>query len=192
MEILISGKNLDVTSADRDYVEKKLATLQRHFNSLRILVLHVVLSEEKTKSAEKRFVVEFTTNVGDTMLRAEERGPDLHVAVDRTAEVMDRHIERFRGRKQSRRRTVQIAKAKTEDETNEPVEPDATEDADTSSRIVRVKRHSLKPTSVDEAIDQMELLGHDFYVFLNRDSEEVNVVYRRKDGDYGIIEPQVD
>ncbi|MDO8473540.1 MAG: ribosome-associated translation inhibitor RaiA [Dehalococcoidia bacterium] len=187
MELLVTGKNLDVTSRDRDYLEKKLTTLQRHFKSLPILVLHIVLAEEKTKASEKRFIVEFTANVRDTLLRAEERGPDLHVAIDRATEVMDRQIERFHGRRQTKRRAAPTGATAAP----ELVEPETTDGEELPSRIVKVKRHTLKPMSVDEAIDQMELLGHDFFVFLNCDTEELNVVYRRRAGDYGIIESQV-
>ena len=187
MELLVTGKNLDVTPRDRDYIEKKLATLQRHFKSLPILVLQVVLTEEKTRATEKRFIVEFTANVRDALLRSEERGPDLHVAIDRAAEVMDRQIERFHGRRQARRRAAPTDLTAT----LEVVEPETSDGKELSSRVVKVKRHTLKPMSVDEAIDQMELLGHDFFVLLNRDTEELNVVYRRRAGDYGIIESQV-
>ena len=186
MELLVTGKNLDVTPRDRDYIEKKLATLQRHFKSLPILVLQIVLAEEKTKAVEKRFIVEFTANVRDTLLRAEERGPDLHVAIDRAAEVMDRQIERFHGRRQAKRHSAPTGATAAP----ELVEPGPSDGEELPSRVVKVKRHILKPMSVDEAVDQMELLGHDFFVFLNCDTDELNVVYRRRAGDYGIIESQ--
>ncbi|MDO8473371.1 MAG: ribosome-associated translation inhibitor RaiA [Dehalococcoidia bacterium] len=186
MEIILTGKNLEVTSRMKDYVEKKLLSLQRHFKSVPALVLHVVLTEEKTKSAEKRFVVEFTTNVKDSVLRSEERGPDLHVAVDRAAEVMDHQIERFKGRIESRRRQPAPTDASAQ-----TIDQDSIE-GEVPSRVVKVKRHAVKPMSTDEAIDQMDMLGHDFFLFFNRSSEELNVVYRRRSGDYGLIEVQAE
>ncbi len=188
MEVIITGKSLEVTPRVREYVEKKLSTLQRHFKSVPALVLQVVLTGEKTKSAETRFVVEFTTNVADRLLRSEERGPDLYVAIDRASQVMDRQIERFKGRRESRRRSsVPAGESGATD-----LAGTATLDDDYDPRIGKVKRHIIKPMSREEAIDQMELLGHDFFLFFNRETEQPNLVYRRKAGDYGLIEAQVE
>ncbi|MBI2958089.1 MAG: ribosome-associated translation inhibitor RaiA [Chloroflexi bacterium] len=180
MEVLITGKNIEVTPRIRGYVQKKLLTLERHFKSIPVLVLHVVLAREKAKSSEKRFIAEFTTNVRDVVLRSEETADDLRPAIDLAVEALDHQIERFKGRRKSRRRGVsapeQVALASEE------------LDRQVSSRIARVKQHVIKPMSVDEAIDQMELLGHDFFLFFNRDTEEPNVVYRRKAGYYGLLE----
>lgn len=184
MEILVTGKNLEITSRVREYVDKKLLGLQRRFKSIPALVLQVVLAEEKTKAAEKRFVAEFTTNVRGTVLRSEERGPDFYVAVDRAVETLDRQIERFKGKRAARRRN-RPAPVETAPQSTTTAE---TDEAAPPSRIGRVKRHVIKPMSVDEAIDQMELLAHDFFLFFNRDSDELNVVYRRRAGDYGLIE----
>lgn len=186
MELVLTGKNLDITSRMRAYVEKKISTLERHFQPAPAVVLHVVLTEEKTKSAEKRFIVEFTTNVRDSVLRSEERGSDLHVAVDRAVEVMDHQIERFKGRLDSRRRQPGPAEP-----ASQSIDQDSLE-KEIPSRIARTKRHTVKPMSVDEAIDQLEMLGHDFYLFFNSKAEELNVVYRRRAGDYGLIEVQVE
>lgn len=186
MELVLTGKNLDITPRIRDYVERKISTLDRHFKPAPELVLHAVLAEEQTKSAEKRFVVEFTTNVKDSVLRSEERGPDLHVAVDRAIEVMDHQIERFKGRLESRRRQPGPS-----ERTAQNIDQDSLEKG-IPSRIARTKRHKVKPMSVDEAIDQLEMLGHDFYLFFNSKSEELNVVYRRRAGNYGIIEVEVE
>lgn len=187
MEILVTGKNLEITPRVRAYIEKKLATLQRHFQSIPALVLQVVLTEEKTKAAEKRSVAEFTTNVRGTVLRSEERGPDFYVAVDRAVETLDHQIERFKGKREARRRN-----GKAPAEAEPATAPGETDQPAVTSRVARVKRHIVRPMSVDEAIDQMELLGHDFFLFFNADSDGLNVVYRRRAGDYGLIEAQAE
>lgn len=184
MELIITGKNLDVAPRDRDYVEKKMTKLERHMKSLPLLLLKVVLAEEKTKAAEKRFIVEYTTSVEDNVLRAEERGQTLYEAIDRASDTFDRQIERFKGRKEARRRTHQASGSGHIEEAALAV--------DFGSRVARVKKHVVKPMTPDEAIDQMEMLRHDFFVFFNRETDQVSVVYRRKSGDYGLIETQVE
>ncbi|MEW6034099.1 MAG: ribosome-associated translation inhibitor RaiA [Chloroflexota bacterium] len=182
MELRVTGKNLEVTPPVRGYVEKKLARVGRRFSA--ISAFEVVLREEKTKSQDSRFTVECTANARGILMRAEERAGDLYAAIDRAADVMARQIERYKGRLIQRKRGIPSRKGEP---ATEIAEPPTAEEA--PSRVVRVKRHAIKPMSVDEAIDQMELLGHDFFLFLNQAMDEVNVVYRRHNGDFGVIEP---
>ncbi|MFC1919774.1 ribosome hibernation-promoting factor, HPF/YfiA family [Chloroflexota bacterium] len=182
MELRITGKNVEITPPVRTYVEKKLTRLGRHFSA--VTDCEVVLSEEGTKSLSNRFVVEVTANAKGTILRAEERGNDLFKAIDRTAKVMKRQVDRYKGKLYERNRGISPGKAFAEQLASE------TNPEETSSSVVKVKRHFVKPMSVSEAREQMELLGHDFYLFLNSSSQEVNVIYRRRDGDFGIIEPE--
>ena len=182
MELRITGKNVDITPPVRTYVEKKLARLGSHFSA--VTDCEVVLSEEKTKSLFNRFVVEITANAKGTILRAEERGNDLFKAIDVTAKVMKRQVDRYKEKLYERNRGLSSGKAQAIQLASETI---SEED---SSGVVKTKRHTIKPMSASEAREQMELLGHDFYLFLNSSSQELNVIYRRRDGDFGIIEPE--
>jgi len=180
MELQITGKNVKLVPAVRNYIERKLGKLGRHLSD--IIESKVEVSEEKTKSPQQRFVVQVTINSSGTLFRGEERGQDLFTAIDKVAEVMNRQIEHYKGKLYEKGRGSSLARGGFSEEAEEkqPV-----------SRVVKVKRFAIKPMSVAEAIDQMELLGHDFFLFLNADTEKVNLVYRRRDGSYGLIEPEL-
>jgi len=180
MELQITGKNVKLVPAVRKYIERKLDKLGRHLSD--IIDYKVEVSEEKTKSPQQHFVVQVTINSSGTLLRGEERGQDLFTAIDKVAEVMNRQIEHYKGKLYEKGRGSSLARGGFSEEAEEkqPV-----------SRLVKVKQFAIKPMSVAEAIDQMELLGHDFFLFLNADTEKVNLVYRRRDGSYGLIEPEL-
>ena len=181
MELIITAKNTKLSPEVRERINLKLGKLSRHLTNL--TEANVEVDEEMTRSPEQRFVVEVTMVAGSTILRGEERGETLVAAIDKVAETMVRQVEHFKGRVYDRKRrgpsairTTAPAGAASEEETVPPA-------------IVRVKRFPLKPMPVEEAIDQMELLGHDFFLFLSNEGV-VNLVYRRNDGNYGLIEPQ--
>ena len=179
MELQITGKNLELRPEVRSYVERKLDKLNRYLPN--IIATSVEITEEKTKSPEQHFVVQVTIDSNNSLLRGEERGADLFTAIDRVAEVMSRQIEHYKGKRYDKGRGSSLARGEFSEETE--TEPDR--------KVVKVKRFAIKPMSVDEAIDQMELLGHDFFLFFNAEVEELNLLYRRRDGDYGLIEPKV-
>ncbi len=185
MGLLIKGKNIDVNEKTKDYIEKRVAKFDRHLSN--IGETKVEVTEEKTKSKDSRYVVEITLDLQGTLLRSEERAGDIFSAVDLAVETMDRQILRYKGKLQGRKRR----KSGTETVSAAPEPEPQTEEAP-SPGLVKVKRFAIKPMSPEEAIDQMDLLGHDFYVFFNDRSEQVNVVYRRKGGGYGLIEPEMD
>ncbi len=179
MELQITGQNIEVSSKVRQYVEKKVGKLSRHLPN--IMMGKVEIVEERTKSPENRFVVQTTLDASGTLLRGEERGGDLFTAIDRVADVMDRQVERYKGKLYFKGRdTVREAPAE-----GTPITPPAAP----AGKVVKTKRFNIKPMSVDAAIQQMELLGHDFFLFYNDDTKALNLVYRRLDGDYGLIEP---
>jgi len=178
MELQITGKNIELTPELRKYIERKLSKLSRHLPGL--MVAKVEIAEEKTRSRLQRFIAQVTLDSSGTLLRAEERGEELFSAIDRTVSIMDRQIERFKGKRNRGKggtspRTEQFIESARGGQT--PV-------------VVRVKQFAVKPMPVDEAVEQMELLGHDFFLFLHKDSGKLNLLYRRKDKNYGIIEPQ--
>src|SRR5690606_7108355 len=184
MELQILSNNMDVTPRLRNYVEKKTARLDRYLPNLSSV--QVELAMENTRSAVQRHVAEITIrDERGTILRAEERNSDMFAAIDAVVDKLYRQIERYRGKRKRKTR----GKAE-EQELGEPL-PIAEELVEEEQAIVRHKRFALHPMSAEEAIDQMELLGHDFYVFFNSEDDAVNVIYRRRDGTFGLLQPEM-
>lgn len=187
MEIKIHGHNLEITTRLRNYVEKKTARLDRYMPNLN--TVRVDLTTENTRSAVERQVAQITIRDDrGTILRAEERSSDIFAAVDAIVDKLYRQIERYRGKRKRKYRG-----AGTQDfELGEPLPLDSDDDLDDDQRIVRVKRFALHPMSEEEAVDQMELLGHDFFIFFNTADDAINVLYQRRDGNYGLLQPEFD
>ena len=177
MRIKVSGKNFDVTDAIRERVEKKLSKFEKYFTP--ITEAHATLSVEKD-----RHIIEVTIPFNGVMLRGEEATDDMYVSIDNVAEKLERQI-----RKQKTRLERRIKDGSIRFENMVPLQV-GDEDYEDEIRIVKKKRFAIKPMSAEEAVMQMELLGHTFFVFSNADTEEVNVVYKRKRGDYGLIEQE--
>ena len=180
MELQITGKNMDLSPTVRHYVERKLGKLSRHLPN--IIGFKVEIFEEKTKFPQQRFVAQVTIDSSGTLLRGEERGDNLFIAVDKVAAVMNRQIEHYKGKRYDKGRGSSSVRGEFSEEIAV---------AQPLRKVAKVKRFAVKPMSVAEAIDQMELLGHDFFLFFNADTEGLNLLYRRKDGNYGLIEPEL-
>jgi len=180
MELQITGQNIELSPAVRRYIERKLGRLNRHLPN--IIASKVEIVAEKTKSPQQHYLVQVTLDSSGTLLRGEERGEDLFTAIDKVAAIMKRQIEHYKGKLYEKGRGSSLARSEFSEgmETTEP-----------PRKVVKVKRFAVKPMSVAEAIDQMELLGHDFFLFFNANTEEINLLYRRKDGNYGLIEPEL-
>lgn len=180
MEIKMTGKSMELTPNVRAYIEKKLQKLSHQLNN--IIETDIEITEEKTRDPENRFVAQLTVDHSGTLLRAEERGEDLFTAVDRVEAVIRRRIERYKGKLYDKGRgTSAVRSGFSEPSTVEPL----------VKEIVKVKRFAVKPMPLAEATEQMELLGHDFFLFLNAETSQVNLIYRRRDGNYGLIEPEL-
>jgi putative sigma-54 modulation protein len=182
MQLIITGKNMRVSERTEAFVRSKLGRLDRHLNDEG--EARVELSEEKTKSANQRHIVQVTLYNNGTMIRAEERAADLKVAVDAVVDKLDKQIRRYKD-KQVRKRRVAAGVV------NAVEEAAAQGEIENEARVVKTKRFRTAPMSPEEAIEQMELLDHAFFLFLNTESGDLNVVYRRDDGDYGLLEPQL-
>ena len=178
MQLIISGKNLEVSDWLKEYVEKKIGKLDRYLPAL--AEARVELALEKTKNTKKSQVVQVTLRTNGTVMRGEERSSDFTVAIDTVAEKLYKQIERYKG-KHAHGRT-QGEKAPLPQEAEAPISTEP-------PHIVRTKRFPTPPMTEEEAIEQMELLGHNFFVFTNREHGKINVLYRRNDGNYGLIEP---
>jgi putative sigma-54 modulation protein len=183
MDLTIKGKNVEVTDRLRNYVEKKIGKLDRYLPS--ISEAWVELSTEAARAAQDRQVCQVTVRSNGTILRAEERSDDMFTSIDTVLDKMYRQIARYKGKRKNRWRG-------TGSTVPEPLPLDLEEDVEEeAAAIVRVKRFPITPMHTEEAVEQMELLGHDFFVFFNANQGEINVLYRRKDGDYGVIQPEL-
>ena len=183
MDLQISSKNVELSEEMRRYIERKLSKLNRYLPN--IVESRVEIIKEKTKSPEQHFVVHLAVNSNGTLILSEERGADLPTAIDKVAAVMNRRIEHYKGKLYDKR------KGKKGNSSLRTAAEAAPETAHTPGKIVKVKRFTVKPMEVDEATSQMEILGHDFFLFFNAEDEKLNLVYRRKDSDYGLIQPEL-
>jgi putative sigma-54 modulation protein len=182
MDLIIKGKNVEVTDRLRDYVEKKVGKLDRYLPS--ITEAWVELSTEGTKAAQDRQVCQITVRSNGTILRAEERSDDIFTSIDTVLDKMYRQIARYKGKRQNRWRSAPTMP--------EPLPIEVEAEVEGPTTIVRVKRFPMTPMHPEEAVEQMELLGHDFFVFYNAEEGRLNVLYRRKDGNYGLLQPELD
>lgn len=175
MAITVRGKNIDITPALKDYVEKRVGKITKYFDAHGEIT--VILTVEKG-----RHIVEVTLPVNGMLLRGEEATNDMYTSIDLVIEKLEKQIEKYKT-KLSRKLRGGLFKGELLPVTTETVETD-------ELKVVKTKRFAVKPMNVEEAILQMNMINHDFYVFMNADSEDVNVIYRRKDGNYGLIEPE--
>jgi putative sigma-54 modulation protein len=187
MDVQIKTQNVRLTDNLREYIEGKVERLERVHE--RPTDVKLELRSERPRSGGEQFIAQFTIAVRGTILRSEVRNHDQHSAIDQAVDKMERQIRRYRDRKldRSRRHAVGLSELAVE---QAAIEAD-TLAAEDQGAIVRTKRFALQPMDPDEAVEQLELLGHDFFVYFNPDSSQVNVLYRRKDGDYGVIEPEI-
>ena len=184
MELLVVGKNFEITQSVRDYLTKKINKLIRHLPD--IDEAKIEIHEEKTKSPEHRVSVQVTIKNRGTLLRSEERSANVHTAIDAVVDVLGRRIERYKGKFDKKGRGAYLSRQIPAISEKKVVN----RRSGFISEIVRVKRFKVRSMIVEEAIEQMELLSHDFFLFVNSESGELNLVYRRKDGNYGIIEAE--
>ena len=190
MELEILSRNIELDARAEAYARKKFGRLERHLPSISSAKLEI--SGTSARSRSDRVVAQVTLNASGNVLRGQERDADLYAVIDAVADVMDRQISRYKGR------VYRIEQAKRARKTGPPSgqEPDVPIMDDEAERlerpaVVRAKRFEMKPMAVEDAIMQMEMLSHQFFLFHNSDTNEYNVVYRRHDGDYGIIGPEL-
>ena len=189
MDVSINTHGVDITDKLQDHVERKTARLDRYMPNL--VETRVDLSTQNTRSAVERQVAQVTVrdNRG-TILRAEERNSDMFAAIDAAVDKLYRQINRYRGKRRQNRRGGGAAE---EYIVGEPLPFEDEMDSDEPElSIVRRKSFAMRPMVSEEAIEQMELLGHSFFVFFNMDEETINVVYKRDDGNYGLLQPFFD
>lgn len=184
MKYNIRGQRMEVTEALRDYVEKKLSRLERYFEATPESDVQVTLSVTKG-----HHVIEVTIPLPGVILRAEEKSDDMYASVDFVVDKLERQIRKHKTKVNRKFRQMEAARLFKEEGGNGSHHTmTMMHDEDEELQLVRTKRFSMKPMDVEEAILQMNMVGHNFYVFSNSETKEVNVVYRRNDGRYGLIE----
>jgi putative sigma-54 modulation protein len=180
VRLQVKGKNVEISDSLRTYAQEKLSKLNKHLNDAARLELE--LAVEKNPSIAENQIAEGTIWTKGPVLRARESSPDMRASIDMLVEKLERQARRYRDKRRPRGggraapavETGTIAVAEEE-----------------SPMIVKTKQFAVKPMTPEEAVLQLELIGHDFFVFQNAETTDVNVVYRRRDGDYGLIEPQI-
>jgi len=180
MKLQIIAKNhVEVSETIKAYVEKKVGKLGRYLPTLD--EGKVEISREGTKLPEQRFTVQVTLDSRGVLIRAQEKSKDMRTAIDKVVDVLSKRIERYKGKLYDKNRGVSFARQGAAIEEEEIEAP---------KRVVKSKHFLVKPMPIDEAMSQMELLGHDFFLFIDADTERLNLLYRRDDGNYGLIEPE--
>ena len=188
MDVVIKGRNIPVTEALERYATEKVERVARFFDDERSVArAEVELVHERNRAISEPEVAEATLFINGSVLKASEASEDMYASIDRMSDKLERQVKRYRGR-QIDRWQGQLKNAP--DVAPEAVEPFVVEEEEEiGTRIVRTKQFQMKPMSAEEAVLQLELLDHDFYVFTSADTGDINVVYRRRDGNYGLIEP---
>ena len=175
MRYIISGKNIDITPGLKEAAENKIGKLERYFSP--DTEVQVTMSVEKGRQK-----IEVTIPVKGSIIRAEQDSNDMYVSIDLVEEIIERQIKKYKTKLIDKKQAaISFSQAFIEEED---------EVQDDEIQIVKTKKFAIKPTIPEEACLQMEMLGHNFYVFLNADTDQVNVVYKRKNGTYGLIEPE--
>ncbi|MDD4802943.1 MAG: ribosome-associated translation inhibitor RaiA [Syntrophomonas sp.] len=181
MRLDVRGRNIEITDALKDYTTKRLSKLERYIDDARIAQVALSIEGEHHK-------VEVTIPLNGLILRGEVTAEDMYTAIDMVVEKLEKQIDKHKTKLYKSHRGVGLKQALADEIKRQLAEKDTTE----KYKIVRTKRFALKPMDEEEAIMQMSLLGHTFFVFFNSGTDEVNVVYKRKDGNYGLIEPDFD
>ncbi|MCP1108718.1 putative sigma-54 modulation protein [Lachnospiraceae bacterium PF1-21] len=177
MKFIISGKNIEVTSGLREAVESKLGKLERYFTPETEVIVTLSVEKERQK-------IEVTIPVKGSIVRSEQVSSDMYVSIDLVEEVIERQLRKYKNKLVEKHRDSGSFKQEFFNDS------DADDTNDGDIKIVRTKRFGIKPMFPEDACIQMELLGHDFFVFSNAETDEVNVVYKRKNGTFGLIEPE--
>ena len=171
MMVQVRGRNMEVTAALKEYVEKRLGKLEKFLDNLGEAQVTLAVEKETHR-------IEVTIPINGMILRGEESTGDMYTSIDQVVEKLEKQIEKYKGRL-LKRLVKPVGEGRNAEAFSYNNEPE----------VVRTKKFAFKPMAVEEAVLQMNLLGHNFFVFSNAETEQVNVVYKRKKGNYGLIEP---
>lgn len=182
MKFIISGKNIEITPGLRDAVEQKLGKLERYFTPETEVIVTLSVEKERQK-------IEVTIPMKGNIIRSEQTSTNMYVSIDLVEEVIERQLRKYKNKLVAKSQGHPTASGSGNSFKKEFFESDEESVENDEIRIVRTKRFGIKPMFPEDACVQMELLGHSFFVFCNAETDEVNVVYKRKDGSFGLIEP---
>ena len=190
MQLIVHGRNMEVTNWIEEYAGKRVRRLERYLPQLN--EVRAELAHTPTRAAGDRFTVQLTMWSNGQILRAEESTSDVLASIDAAVDKIAEQVRRFKDRTQKNRRRASAAvQMKAELEPSAAESELEEESAAPAGKIVRRKEFLMQPMNEDEAVEQMELLGHDFFIFFNPTSNTPNIVYRRRGGDYGLLQPQL-
>jgi putative sigma-54 modulation protein len=181
MQLQVKGRNFEISEQIRSYAEGKLGKLDKLVRDPTRIELELLV--EKNPSISNNHIAEATVFTKGPVLRARESSADMKASIDQLVEKLERQVKRYRDKRKRGHRPYGHSQL-VEDTPSTPT------DLETEPMIVKTKQFAIKPMTTEEAVLQMDLIGHDFFVFKNADTDEINVVYRRRDGNYGLIEPQ--
>jgi putative sigma-54 modulation protein len=189
MKLLIQGNNIAVTEAIHDYVEQKLEKAVKHFNGMTTKV-DVHLSVEKNARIPDRHKAEVTVYANGTVIRAQEGSENLYASIDLVSDKIARQLRKYKERLVDHRThaTVKTGEVVQEKPLNENLIGDRIPEL--PAEVVRMKYFAMSPMTIDEALTQLQLVDHDFYMFCNKDTNEINVIYQRNHGGFGVIQPR--
>lgn len=187
MELIVHGRNVEVTDWIQQYVEKKVGKLERFLSQVRDA--RAELTHSATRASADRYTAQITIWTNGQILRAEESTSDIFASIDAAVDKLSRQIKRFKGRRYESKRRAAATNVIAAELVEEATEETAAEEETAQGHIIRRKEFVLQPMNEEEALEQMELLGHDFFVYLNPDTNAANIIYRRKDGNYGLLQP---
>lgn len=193
MNIVVSGKNIHLSNALKDYAEKKLASIKKYFDH--IIEVDVTLSSDETQDTAQSKVCEVTVWANGIVLRGKKASEDLYASIDMVADKIERQVKKYkeklkdRPRRQANKDDDKAMMHKVISFENMPAREEGVA-SNRSPKIVRSGTFAMKPMFADEATEQLELLHQDFYVFSNAETNQVNVIYKRSDGNFGLIEPE--
>lgn len=183
MKFIISGKNIEVTPGLRDTIEQKLGKLERYFTPETEIIVTLSVEKERQK-------IEVTIPVKGNIIRSEQTSNDMYVSIDLVEEIIERQLRKYKNKLVARSQGHPTASSSGSNFKKEFFESEDESVENDEIRIVKTKKFGIKPMFPEDACIQMELLGHNFFVFCNAETDEVNVVYKRKDGAFGLIEPE--
>lgn len=190
MKLVIQGKNIEITDAIREYVHQKIEKAVNHFQNLMTEIdVHLSVARNPRINPSKQ-TAEVTIYANGTVIRAEESSENLYASIDLVADKIARQLRKFKEKKQDQKTNTQIRTVGIVDQ--RPVEPTLIGDRtpELPGEVVRTKYFAMPPMTIEEAREQLELVDHDFYMFRNAETGEINVIYERNHGGYGVIQPR--
>lgn len=184
MQVQVVTRNLSITDDIKKYAEAKISKLSKYLSN--ITMAKMELAAEKSKSRQHIYTAQVTLNVNGFIIRGEHKAESIRASIDTVTEVMERLVTKYK-------KKYEVSKGRASESIKQTsnIETPADIEFNKEMELVKSKRFIIKPMTTNQAVDQMEFLGHDFFLFLNMDDNTVNVIYRRKDGRYGLIQPEV-